>query len=193
MQLLTHFPNIHSAFPKIEVPGAFAFIEYRAYEATQHEQAASAQHFILLILQGQQLIEAGPGRFELNADQAIFLQKGSYRLSEAPRARGLFQSVLLFITDSFMERFAQHHADLLPPPNRASAAPGVRIHYCKPIAQFYYAVLPYFNTPLNEARRRGLTLKLEELLLNLIAEEANQSFTLYLNGLMHDGERLHGH
>jgi len=173
-------------FPSIAVEDGFQFIEYRSYEAAHRMRVWSEQNFIVLVLQGQKSIETGVGRYELGVDQALFLRKGAYLMSEVPRKRGVFQSVLFFIDDAFMEGFARRHSDLLPRHNRASAAPAIGLEVSAPIAQFYHAVLPYFNTPLNEARRRGLSLKFEELLLNLIAEPGNESFALYLNGLLQD-------
>jgi AraC-like DNA-binding protein len=171
-------------FPKIEVEKGFRFIEYRSYERTNRTRVWSAQHLIVFVLQGEKIIEAGGAKFPIAADEALFLRKGSYLMSEIPIAQGVFQSVLFFLDEPFLEQFAQRHADLLPNPNRASQAPAIRLHITEPVSQFYHAVLPYFNTPLNEARRRGLTLKLEELLLNLIAEPENASFALFLNGLL---------
>ncbi len=171
-------------FPKIEVEEGFRFVEYRSYERTNRTRVWSAQHLIVFVLQGEKVIEAGGAKFQMAADEALFLRKGSYLMSEIPIDQGVFQSVLFFLDEPFLEQFARRHADLLPSPNRASQAPAIRLHITEPVSQFYHAVLPYFNTPLNEARRRGLTLKLEELLLNLIAEPENASFALFLNGLL---------
>ncbi len=183
MQLDSFFQQSRD-FPKIEVDGGFRFVEYRSYESAHRTRVWSESNFIIFVLQGQKVVEAGNGRFELTVDQALFLRKGAYLMSEIPLKRGVFQSVLFFIEDEFLERFAQRHADLLPDNKQASAAPAIRLHITSPVSQFYHAVLPYFDTPLNEARRRGLSLKLEELLLNLIAEPQNQGFALYLNGLL---------
>ncbi|MEQ8703886.1 MAG: helix-turn-helix transcriptional regulator [Phaeodactylibacter sp.] len=172
------------AFPKIEVEKSFRFIEYRAYERYRRVPVWSAQHFIVFVLQGKTIIETGGAKFPVTADEALFLRKGSYLMSEMPLDQGVFQSALFFLDAPFLKQFARRHSDLLPSPNRASQAPGIRLHVTEPMSQFYHAVLPYFNTPLNEARRRGLTLKLEELLLNLIAEPQNESFALFLNGLL---------
>jgi AraC-like DNA-binding protein len=184
MHQLDQFFKSSRDFPKIEVEEGFRFIEYRSYERTNRMRAWSAQHFIVFVLQGEKVIEAGGAKFPITADKALFLRKGSYLMSEIPIDQGVFQSVLFFLDEPFLEQFARRHADLLPSPNRASQAPAIRLHITEPVSQFYHAVLPYFNTPLNEARRRGLTLKLEELLLNLIAEPENASFALFLNGLL---------
>lgn len=184
MQQLDHYFRHHHEFPKIEVEQGFRFVEYRSYERSSKMQVWSAQHFIVFVLQGEKIIEAGGGRYAIQADEALFLRKGSYLMSEIPIKRGVFQSVLFFLDEPFLEHFARRHADLLPAPNRPSSAPAIPLHITEPVSQFYHAVLPYFNTPLNEARRRGLTLKLEELLLHLIAEPDNQSFALFLNGLL---------
>lgn len=182
-QLDKHFEQ-SGAFPKIEVKNSFSLIEYRAYERRLRARLWSAQHFIVMALQGKQMFEAGGAQFPVAADEALFLRKGSYLISETPVRQGIFQSALFFLDEPFLDRFAHRHADLLPSPNRASQAPAIRLHITEPVSQFYHTVLPYFNTPLNEARRRGLTLKLEELLLNLIAEPENESFALFLNGLL---------
>lgn len=182
-QLDRHFQE-SGAFPKIEVEKGFRFIEYRSYHQTNRMQVWSAQHFIVFVLQGEKVIETAGAKYPLHADEALFLRKGSYLMSEIPKEQGIFQSVLFFLDEPFLEQFAKRHADLLPKPNRASQAPAIRLHITEPVGQFYHAVLPYFNTPLNEARRRGLTLKLEELLLNLIAEPQNESFAFFLNGLL---------
>lgn len=184
MHQLDQFFKSSRDFPKIEVEEGFRFIEYRSYERTNRMRTWSAQHFIVFVLQGEKVIEAGGAKFPITADKALFLRKGSYLMSEIPIDQGVFQSVLFFLDEPFLEQFARRHADLLPNPNRASQAPAIRLHITEPVSQFYHAVLPYFNTPLNEARRRGLTLKLEELLLNLIAEPENASFALFLNGLL---------
>jgi AraC family transcriptional regulator, exoenzyme S synthesis regulatory protein ExsA len=184
-RLDTYFSQ-HDRFPRIAVEDGFQFIEYRSYEAAHRMRVWSEQNFIVLVLQGQKRIETGTGRYELDVDQALFLRKGAYVMSEVPLERGVFQSALFFIDDAFMERFARRHSDLLPRHNRASAAPAIALQVSAPIAQFYHAALPYFNTPLNEARRRGLALKFEELLLNLIALPENEGFALYLNGLLQD-------
>lgn len=186
MEQLDHYFKQSKAFPKIEVEKGFRFIEYRSYEHSKRVQAWSAQHFIVFVLQGKKVMEAGGAKFQLGSDEVLFLRKGSYLMSEIPKEQGVFQSVLFFLDEPFLEQFAQRHADLLPNPNQASQAPAIRLHITEPVGHFYHAVLPYFNTPLNEARRRGLTLKLEELLLNLIAEPQNESFALFLNGLLQD-------
>lgn len=184
MHQLDQYFRYTAAFPKIEVEKRFRFIEYRSYEKASRSRVWSAQHFIVFVLQGEKVIETGGARFPVAADEALFLRKGSYLMSEVPVSQGVFQSVLFFLDTPFLEQFARRHSDLLPRPNRASQAPAIRLHITEPVSQFYHAVLPYFNTPLNEARRRGLTLKLEELLLNLIAEPENASFALFLNGLL---------
>jgi len=184
MHQLDQYFKYNRDFPKIEVEEGFRFIEYRSYEQMNRVRTWSTQQFIVFVLQGEKVIETGGAKFPIAADEALFLRKGSYLMSEIPIDQGVFQSVLFFLDEPFLEQFACRHADLLPNPNRASQAPAIRLHITEPVSQFYHAVLPYFNTPLNEARRRGLTLKLEELLLNLIAEPENASFALFLNGLL---------
>ncbi len=186
MQPIPYLFDEQSSFPRIEVEGQFLFIEYRAYQASSRVQTWSEQHFIVLVLQGHKEVTAGSGHFPLKADEALFLRKGAYLMSEIPEGRGLYQSTLFFMSEAFLKRFAHRHADLLPKPNQASAAPAIHLPEPAPVAQFYHAVLPYFNTPLPEARRRALCLKFEELLLNLIAEPANATFALFLNGLLQD-------
>ena len=87
---------------------------------------------------------------------------------------------MFFIDDSFLQQFARKHADLLPHPAEVNTT-AIPIAVTSPLAQFYRSVLPYFNTPLNEARRRGLNLKFEELLLQLIAEPQNRDFAAFLS------------
>ena len=185
-QRLDAYFSQQDRFPRIAVEDGFQFIEYRSYEAAHRMRVWSEQNFIVFVLQGTKVIETGNGRYELGTDQALFLRKGAYLMSEVPHGRGVFQSVLFFIDDAFLQRFARQHSDLLPSYNRASAAPAIALHVTSPVSRFYHAVLPYFNPPLNEARRRGLSLKFEELLLNLIAEPENKGFALYLNGLLQD-------
>ena len=184
MEQIDRFFTSSDEFPKIKVEDGFCFIEYRAYEETQRAQLWSAQHFIVFVLQGRKTIEAAGEKFKVTADEALLLRKGSYLMSEVPPQQGIFQSVLFFLDEPFLQKFAHKHADLLPPPTHGNQHPALQLHITEPVSQFYHAVLPYFNTPLNEARRRGLTLKLEELLLNLIAEPQNEPFLQFLSELL---------
>jgi AraC-like DNA-binding protein len=178
-------------FPKIEVEKGFRFIEYRAYEEQARNQVMSERNFIVFVLQGRKTIFANGNTYLLDEEKALFLRKGGYQMSLIPRVRGLFQSVLFFIDDAFMKQFARKHADLLNPwkaPENTSAIP---IRVTAPLSEFYRSALPYFNAPLNEARRRGLGLKFEELLLNLIAEPENDTFSYFLSGLLTQKADLH--
>ena len=171
-------------FPKIEVDQGFRFIEYRSYEESTGNQVWSERNFIVFVLQGKKMVMAAGEQFELNEEKALFLSRGGYVMSEIPRARGLFQSVLFFIDDIFLTTFATRHSDLLNIKNKNTSATAIPIEVTTPLSQFYQSVLPYFNAPLNEARRRGLSLKFEELLLNLIAEPANEPFSNFLASLL---------
>ena len=171
-------------FPKIEVDQGFRFIEYRSYEESTGNQVWSERNFIVFVLQGKKTIMATGEQFELNEEKALFLSRGTYVMSEIPRTRGLFQSVLFFIDDTFLKTFATRHSDLLNIKNKNTSATAIPIEVTTPLSQFYQSILPYFNAPLNEARRRGLSLKFEELLLNLIAEPANEPFSNFLASLL---------
>ncbi|MCG8327650.1 MAG: AraC family transcriptional regulator [Chitinophagales bacterium] len=171
-------------FPKIEVDQGFRFIEYRSYEESTGNQVWSERNFIVFVLQGKKTIMAAGEQYKLNEEKALFLSRGGYVMSEIPRTRGLFQSVLFFIDDIFLKTFATRHSDLLNIKNKNTSATAIPIEITTPLSQFYQSVLPYFNAPLNEARRRGLSLKFEELLLNLIAEPENESFSNFLASLL---------
>lgn len=177
---LNDFFRTSDEFPKIEVERGFRFVEYRSYEESANNQVFCDHSFIVFVLQGQKTINAGGTSYVLNEENALFLNKGGYTMSEIPETRGLFQSLLFFIDDNFLKQFARKHADLLPPPADVSTT-AIPIKVTSPLAQFYRSVLPYFNTSLNEARLRGLNLKFEELLLELIAESENQDFTAFLS------------
>jgi len=184
MVQLNDFFQQSDKFPKIEVEEGFRFVEYRAYQESHQNKVLSERNFIVFVLQGKKTITTAGEEHKLNEEKALFLRKGGYQMSEVPRTRGLFQSVLFFIDDNFMKHFARKHADLLKagPKNTPSAA--IPIQVTAPLSDFYQSVLPYFNAPLNEARRRGLALKFEELLLNLIAEPENDAFSHFLASLL---------
>jgi AraC-like DNA-binding protein len=186
---LNNFFQMSDEFPKIEVERGFRFVEYRSYEASTNNQVFCDRSFIVFVLQGEKTINTGGTSYTLNEEKALFLNKGGYTMSEIPETRGLFQSLLFFIDDRFLQQFAKKHADLLPPASPLTTT-AIPISITSPLAQFYRSVLPYFNTSLNEARRRGLNLKFEELLLQLIAEPKNRDFSAFLRHTLNNKPSL---
>ncbi|MCB0596753.1 MAG: helix-turn-helix transcriptional regulator [Lewinellaceae bacterium] len=184
MVQLNQFFKGSDQFPKIEAVPGFRFVEYRAYEASARNRVWSDRNFIVFVLEGRKVIHTAEETYKLGYNRALFLRRGGYLMSEIPRGRGVFQSLLFFIDDEFLEQFARQHAALLPKNVKKPRKAGIPIKVTGPISQFYYSALPYFNIPLNEARRRALGLKFEELLLTLIAEPANRPFAAFLASLL---------
>ena len=181
---LNEFFKASDKFPKIEAVPGFRFVEYRSYEQSVRNRVWSDHNFIVFVLEGRMVIHTAEEAYKLSYNRALFLRRGGYLMSEIPRGRGVFQSLLFFIEDEFLEEFARKHAVLLPKNAKEARRAGIPIRVTAPISQFYYTALPYFNHPLNEARRRALALKFEELLLTLIAEPANRPFAAFLASLL---------
>ncbi len=184
MVQLNEFFHSSDKFPKIEAVPGFRFVEYRSYEQSVRNRVWADRNFIVFVLEGRKVIHTAEETYKLSLNRALFLRRGGYLMSEIPRGRGVFQSLLFFIEDEFLEAFARKHAALLPKKAKEARRAGIPIRVTAPISQFYYTALPYFNHPLNEARRRALALKFEELLLNLIAEPGNRPFAAFLAGLL---------
>ncbi|MCB0581072.1 MAG: helix-turn-helix domain-containing protein [Phaeodactylibacter sp.] len=181
---LNEFFRSSGKFPKIEAVPGFRFVEYRSYETSARNRVWVDRNFIVFVLEGRKEIHTAEETYKLSYNRALFLRRGGYLMSEIPKGRGVFQSLLFFIDDAFLEQFARQHAALLPRTVREPKHAGIPIRVTAPISQFYYTALPYFNLPLNEARRRALGLKFEELLLTLIAEPANRHFAAFLSSLL---------
>ncbi|MCO6479867.1 MAG: helix-turn-helix transcriptional regulator [Phaeodactylibacter sp.] len=181
---LNEFFRSSDKFPKIEAVPGFRFVEYRSYEQSVRNRVWADRNFIVFVLEGRKVIHTAEETYKLSLNRALFLRRGGYLMSEIPKGRGVFQSLLFFIEDEFLEEFARKHSALLPKNTKEARRAGIPIRVTAPISQFYYTALPYFNHPLNEARRRALALKFEELLLTLIAEPANRPFAVFLAGLL---------
>ncbi|MCB0562134.1 MAG: helix-turn-helix transcriptional regulator [Lewinellaceae bacterium] len=188
---LNQFFQSSDQFPKIEAVPGFRFVEYRAYEESTRNRVWSDRNFIVFVLEGRKVIHTAEETYKLGYNRALFLRRGGYLMSEIPKGRGVFQSLLFFIDDELLDQFAREHAGLLPKNVRAHRKAGIPIKVTAPISQFYYSALPYFNIPLNEARRRALALKFEELLLTLIAEPANRPFAAFLASLLSSKPHIH--
>lgn len=117
-------------------------------------------------------------------DKVLFLCKGSYLMFEKFIDQGVFQSVLFFLDEFFLEQFVCWYVDLLFSFNWASQVLVIWLYIMEFVSQFYYVVLFYFNMFFNEVCCWGFIFKLEELLFNLIVEFENVSFVLFLNGLL---------
>ena len=151
MVQLNQFFKGSDQFPKIEAVPGFRFVEYRAYEASARNRVWSDRNFIVFVLEGRKVIHTAEETYKLGYSRALFLRRGGYLMSEIPRGRGVFQSLLFFIDDEFLEQFARQHAALLPKNVKKPRKAGIPIKVTGPISQFYYSALPYFNIPLNEA------------------------------------------
>ena len=122
------------------------------------------------------------GVVHLKAGEIAFLKKGLYLSSEKVFDEGVYEGVNLFLYDDLLQKFIQKNATLFTDDFTAESIPTLfKIPPSLKLQKYFESLIPYFSD--HKKSEALLSLKFEELLLNLILQDEFQGFKSFLSQL----------
>jgi AraC-like DNA-binding protein len=166
-------------FPFLRVDD-FSAVQYRSGSNQYRNRIITTAHLFVVVLSGEKILHTPEGDLHIPAGGAFFARKGAYLFSEMLTTQDAYRTLVFFIDDSFLQRFLGTHHHLL------DRRPACREQNIFPIpvtpllAAGANATLPFFehDTVLS---RQLLRIKLEELLLHIIAADTGGQFIRFLH------------
>lgn len=141
-----------------------------------------AEHnYLWYILTGKKILHANNRSWLVEGGSAVFVKKGACIYEQI--FDEVFCVITFFVPDSYIRNFVQQNAVLINRPVDAVTTNQIMPVRVDPVmVAFYNSVIPYFNTSV-KPNEDLLELKFRELLLNIVANTANNELIRYFQGL----------
>ena len=166
-------------FPVLRVDD-FSAVQYRSSSNRYRNRVITTAHMFVIVLSGEKILHTPEGNLNIVAGGAFFARKGSYLFSEILATQDEYRTLVFFIDDSFLEGFLDTHRCLLGHRPAEQSQDIFSIPVAPLLAASAHATLPFFehDTALS---RQLLQVKLEELLLHIIAADSAGRFICFLH------------
>ena len=160
----------------------FSYVQYRSSTEQYRNRIIVTSYLFVVLLSGRKIIHTAEGDLEINAGEAFWARQGSYLFSEVPADQQEYRTIVFFIDDAFLRQFLERYCRLIdsrPPERRRDI---FKIPVSPLLDASITSILPYFLHQ-SDLSRPLLRLKLEELLLHIIASEPDGNFVGFLQDL----------
>jgi AraC family transcriptional regulator, exoenzyme S synthesis regulatory protein ExsA len=171
-------------FRKINI-GEILFIEYRNYSESAKNRVQVDENLIIFVLNGCKKIYTPEKVYSLNENDALFIRKGTYLMSEIPFRKGKYESILFFLNENLIKEFIRNNPELFTKIkiSQQSSPAAYPFKVTGLLKGFYQSVFPYFEEKNHEQLKPLLKLKFSELLFNLATKKENRELIRFISGL----------
>lgn len=159
-------------FRKFEVD-ELLFVEYKCLIPDSRVGFWTHNNYIEFVLGGRKKWLAGEREFTAEPGEARFVKQGAY-VGERYHDED-YCALLIFVPDHFIKTVLSKYPGGIPQPTKAplSGDPIVTVQMDDCLSAYFHSVLTYFKKSATPSREL-LTIKFEELILNILSSPQNQ-------------------
>lgn len=164
------------------------FVEHRCVIPDDRVRFWTHNNYIEYIIGGRKRWTLGTKEYYGEAGDAFFVRQGAYVAEKFFDTD--FCALVIFVPDRFIKTVLSKY------PARRPTEPGKSGQTVEPIMQlssdeslsaYFHSVLSYFRKPISPPREL-LTIKFEELILNIVADPRNQDVASHFHGIQETGK-----
>ena len=164
------------------------FVEYKCLIPDSRVGYWTHNNYIEYIIGGRKMWTLGTKAYHGDAGDAFFVKRGAYVAQKFYDED--YCSLVIFVPDHFIKSVLNKY----PGKNRPEVSkPGVGsepiMQLCsdESLSAYFHSVLSYFRKPVSPPREL-LTIKFEELILNILADPHNQAIASHFRGVQDTGK-----
>lgn len=175
-------------FKKFEVDDLL-FVEYKCLIPGNRVGYWTHNNYIEYIIGGKKKWTLGTKEYHGDAGDAFFVKQGAYVAQKFYDEN--YCSLIIFVPDHFIRTVLNKYPSRNPQVAKKSGTapePIVQLSSDESLTAYFHSVLSYFRKPVSPPREL-LTIKFEELILNLLADPHNQEVASHFHGV-HDNGRI---
>lgn len=184
--MLNVYETIQSGlhYNKFEV-GELLFVEYKCPIEDKEFGIWTPSDYMLHVLTGKKGWRTMNHHWTAETGQTFYVKKGAYIIEQFFEEE--FCMLLFFISDDFIretvKQVSPKSGSVLTPQQEKS--PVIEVNNDLVLDSYFQSMLTYFTTREKPADSL-LTLKLKELLFNVLQQKTNPELSAYLRSLQHD-------
>ncbi|MFN8671774.1 MAG: AraC family transcriptional regulator [Candidatus Sericytochromatia bacterium] len=165
----------------------FSLIAYKQAQRQVKNEISSQQNIFVFVLRGKKILYSEGKTFTIKENEAIFISKGTYLMSEILSDNSnTFESLVFFLDDSLLKEFFSLHSKILEKLHsknnlntQAQYEKAFKINVSPFLKGTIDSIIPFFNHE-NLGKETFLKYKFFEVLLEIISEDKSSNFINFL-------------
>ena len=174
-------------FRKFEVDDLL-FVEYKCLIPDSRVGYWTHNNYFEYIIGGRKKWTLGEKVYEGDAGDAFFVRQGAYVAQKFYEED--FCSLVIFIPDHFIRTVLNKYPATYFSETRKSVSTGepiMRLSADEALSAYFHSVLSYFRKPVSPPREL-LSIKFEELILNILTDPQNKELAAYFRSVHDNGK-----
>lgn len=163
-------------------------VEFRVNTDICRYALTATSHMVVFILKGEKIIHQEQGDIHLRSGSLVFIPKGTYLFSDIRAEDALFQRLILFLEESFIEEFLYSLNDT--DCSTISDDSLCSLPISELLAHSINSIQPYLSKELNYGESL-LEMKCRELLLTILESDSENRFLSALKKAVTTQKDLH--
>lgn len=164
------------------------FVEYKCLIPDSRVGFWTHNNYIEYIIGGKKKWTLGTREYHGDAGDAFFVKQGAYVAQKFYDED--YCSLVIFVPDNFIKTVlgkypARHPMD--PGKSGLMPEPIMQLSSDESLSAYFHSVLSYFRKPVSPPREL-LTIKFEELILNILADPHNQELARHFHSVHDNGK-----